>query len=216
MSVFLGMKLCIPLKVNQQFEGAYHTSLQGLRAEQKWNRHRSSVKLKTACIPMTGRHRQYAPTKRRLTFSGEHSVISQRIGIYVTKAVRASVTPTYISQNRHDHVRFDVFTAVIMKNDVFWDVTPCGSLRTDVSEKRSVSFIRITRISELGKTLPPATEAGTLCSYFRNFKNVKIKNAKPKFRLSFCLNISLWRKFLPLNTWPNYLSSEANWRHELP
>jgi hypothetical protein len=24
-------------------------------------------------------------------------------------------------------LRFEVFTAVTMKNDVFWDVTPCGS-----------------------------------------------------------------------------------------
>jgi hypothetical protein len=26
-------------------------------------------------------------------------------------------------------VRFEVFTAVTMKNDVFWDVTPCGSCK---------------------------------------------------------------------------------------
>jgi hypothetical protein len=33
-----------------------------------------------------------------------------------------------------------------MKNGVFWDVTPCGSCETDVSEKLSASFIRVTRI----------------------------------------------------------------------
>jgi hypothetical protein len=27
------------------------------------------------------------------------------------------------------HVRFEVFTAMIMKNGVFWDVTPCGSCK---------------------------------------------------------------------------------------
>jgi hypothetical protein len=27
------------------------------------------------------------------------------------------------------HVRFEVFTAVTMKNDVAWDVTPCGSCK---------------------------------------------------------------------------------------
>jgi hypothetical protein len=27
------------------------------------------------------------------------------------------------------HVRFEVFTAVTMKNCVFWDVTPCGSCK---------------------------------------------------------------------------------------
>jgi hypothetical protein len=26
-------------------------------------------------------------------------------------------------------VRFEVFTAVTMKNDVFWNVTPCGSCK---------------------------------------------------------------------------------------
>jgi hypothetical protein len=40
-----------------------------------------------------------------------------------------------------------------MKNDVFWDVTPCGSVRTDVSEELSASFTRVTRIGELGTTL---------------------------------------------------------------
>jgi hypothetical protein len=41
-----------------------------------------------------------------------------------------------------------------MKNGVFWDVTPCVFLvRTDVSEKRSAFFIRVTRIGELGTTI---------------------------------------------------------------
>jgi hypothetical protein len=34
------------------------------------------------------------------------------------------------------YVRVEVFTAVTMKNDVFWDVAPCETLvRTDVSEE---------------------------------------------------------------------------------
>jgi hypothetical protein len=40
-----------------------------------------------------------------------------------------------------------------MKNGVFWDVTSCGSLRTDVSEEPSASFIRVTRHGELLTTL---------------------------------------------------------------
>jgi hypothetical protein len=28
-----------------------------------------------------------------------------------------------------DYVRFEVFTAVTMKNAVFWDVRPCGSYK---------------------------------------------------------------------------------------
>jgi hypothetical protein len=50
-------------------------------------------------------------------------------------------------------VRFEVFMAVTMKNAIFWDVTPCESCKTDVSEEFSASIIRVTRIGELGTTL---------------------------------------------------------------
>jgi hypothetical protein len=45
------------------------------------------------------------------------------------------------------HVRLRVFTAVTMKNAVFWDVRPVVLVRTDISEERSASIIRVTRIS---------------------------------------------------------------------
>jgi hypothetical protein len=37
-----------------------------------------------------------------------------------------------------------------MKNAVFLDVSPCGSLRIDVSEEHVKSIIRVERIGELG------------------------------------------------------------------
>jgi hypothetical protein len=33
----------------------------------------------------------------------------------------------YVTQTFSDCVRFEVFTAVTMKNGAFWEVTPCGS-----------------------------------------------------------------------------------------
>jgi hypothetical protein len=33
-------------------------------------------------------------------------------------------------KHRLESVRFEVFTAVAMKNGVFWDVTPCGSCKS--------------------------------------------------------------------------------------
>jgi hypothetical protein len=48
-----------------------------------------------------------------------------------------------------------------MKNGVFWDVTPC-LVRTDVSEKLNASFIRVTRIGELGTTLAVTSNRRTL------------------------------------------------------
>jgi hypothetical protein len=50
-------------------------------------------------------------------------------------------------------VRFELFTAVNMKNGVFWDVAPVALVRTDTSEELNTSFIRVTRIGELGTTL---------------------------------------------------------------
>jgi hypothetical protein len=49
-----------------------------------------------------------------------------------------------------------------MKNVVFWDVRPCGTVRTDVSEELSTSFIRVTRIGELGTTLAVTSNRRTL------------------------------------------------------
>jgi hypothetical protein len=48
------------------------------------------------------------------------------------------------------YVRFEVLTAVTMKNAVFWDVTPLVLVKTDVSEELSASIIRVTRIGKLG------------------------------------------------------------------
>jgi hypothetical protein len=49
-----------------------------------------------------------------------------------------------------------------MKYGVFWDVTPCCPVRTDVSEEPSTFFIRVTRISELGTTLAVTSNRRTL------------------------------------------------------
>jgi hypothetical protein len=54
-----------------------------------------------------------------------------------------------ILQKYTNFVRLKVFTAVAMKNGVFWDVTPYALVRTEVSEELSASFIRVTRIGEL-------------------------------------------------------------------
>jgi hypothetical protein len=43
--------------------------------------------------------------------------------------------------------------ALTMKNGVFWDIRRVALVRTDVSEEPSASFIRVTRIGELGTTL---------------------------------------------------------------
>jgi hypothetical protein len=59
-------------------------------------------------------------------------------------------------------VRLEVFTAVTMKNGVCWMLRLVALLRTDVSEELSDSFIRATRISELGTTLAITSNRRTL------------------------------------------------------
>jgi hypothetical protein len=59
-------------------------------------------------------------------------------------------------------VRFEVFTAVTMKNVVFWDVTPSDSCYIRVSEERIASIMRVTRIGELGVMLAVTSNRCTL------------------------------------------------------
>jgi hypothetical protein len=59
------------------------------------------------------------------------------------------------------YLRFEVFTAVTMKNCVFWDVTPCGSFKNRRFEEPSASFIKVTRIGELGTTLAATSNRRT-------------------------------------------------------
>jgi hypothetical protein len=40
--------------------------------------------------------------------------------------------------------------AVTMKNAVFWDVMRVALVRTDVSEERRASIMKVTRVGELG------------------------------------------------------------------
>jgi hypothetical protein len=49
-----------------------------------------------------------------------------------------------------------------MKNGVFWDVSRVALVRTDGSEELSASFIRVTRIGELGTTLAVTSNQHTL------------------------------------------------------
>jgi hypothetical protein len=55
-----------------------------------------------------------------------------------------------------------------MKNAVFWDVTLCDSCKTEVSEERIASIIRVTGIGELGTTLAVTSNRRTLCSHIQS------------------------------------------------
>jgi hypothetical protein len=51
-------------------------------------------------------------------------------------------------------VRVEIFTTVTMKNTILWDVTPCGSLRTDVSEERLLFLCSVLRLLVTANVVP--------------------------------------------------------------
>jgi hypothetical protein len=75
-----------------------------------------------------------------------------------------------------------------LKNVVFWDVSPGSFVRTDVSDERSTSIIRVTRIDYVGTTLAVTSkvlervtrgnipEDGILHVIFEVFTAVAMKN----------------------------------------
>jgi hypothetical protein len=63
-----------------------------------------------------------------------------------------------------------------MKNDVFWDVTPSGSCKTGLSEELRASFIRVTRIGELG-TLAVTSNRRKLRKNTRFLRNLVLTRA---------------------------------------
>jgi hypothetical protein len=53
------------------------------------------------------------------------------------------------SSTPNHHVRFEVFTAVTMKNASFWDVAPCGCYENRRTVEHVAYIFRVERISEL-------------------------------------------------------------------
>jgi hypothetical protein len=55
--------------------------------------------------------------------------------------------------------RFEVFTAVVMKSFIFWNMTPCRPLSlTDVSEEHVAS---IFRVEEIGSAKPESKQVAS-------------------------------------------------------
>jgi hypothetical protein len=72
-----------------------------------------------------------------------------------------------------DDVRFQAFTAVTMKNGVFWDTTPCGYCKNRHFGGTSF-FIRVTRIGELGTTLAVTSNRRTLRVFLRSMSQLLV------------------------------------------
>jgi hypothetical protein len=63
------------------------------------------------------RWRRHVPLKRRLTFSGLHSIISQKVELFKQKMIHLEIICLQI-----------LFQRRFLKSIIFWDVTPCSLL----------------------------------------------------------------------------------------
>jgi hypothetical protein len=61
-----------------------------------------------------------------------------------------------------------------VKNGVFRDITPCGSCKNRVSEERNASFIRVTRVGELGTKLAVTSNRRTLRAHLIFLRSVRL------------------------------------------
>jgi hypothetical protein len=70
-------------------------------------------------------------SRTRLDIGEEESLNNSGNRIRTVELVpRSNTTPSsQMDNDNKSDVRFEVFTAVTMKNGVFWDVTPCGSCK---------------------------------------------------------------------------------------
>jgi hypothetical protein len=71
------------------------------------------------------------------------------------------VTRKHLTQ-KCAHARIIILVENKIKNGVFWDVTPCGSCKNLRFGGTSASFIRVTRIGELGITAAVTSNRRTL------------------------------------------------------
>jgi hypothetical protein len=127
----------VPLGVNRRFGGTYRIARnQDRRSQKQRGRLRflaqSGVSAVAICFQANFLHCiflffRYDTPKRRFTFNRLHRIISLKI-IHLNPLVHS----------------------FILKNVVFWDVTPCGSCKNRRFVELSASIIRVTRIGELG------------------------------------------------------------------
>jgi hypothetical protein len=97
-SVFWDRTSCSPLKATRRFGTAYGVHVQGRRIRKRY--HRES---RWQCLFFDPKVRCYVALKRRLTVNGLHGVISQKIVLFITTAVR-KLNPTGAAYSE-DHTK---------------------------------------------------------------------------------------------------------------
>jgi hypothetical protein len=153
---------CTPLKVNRRFGGTFRLQLEvGEQAMQETSM--KQVVSITLLIIRPWRWRWHVPPKRPLTFNGLHGVISQKMELFITTAVRTS-NPTCLTtliflssfvalDNRSSELLFTCIT----------NSTGGGkALHCVITNSGFVDFFYISRPKWGGSKGRPARKAGNL------------------------------------------------------
>jgi hypothetical protein len=89
MCIFWGIMPCSPLKVNRRFRGTCHFQLQDRRISKARNHHEAGSK-HSSCLAYssTMKMEPICSSESSVDFNGLHGVISQKIELFITTALR--------------------------------------------------------------------------------------------------------------------------------
>jgi hypothetical protein len=83
------------------------------------------------------------------------------------------------------YVRFEVFTAVTMKNAVFWDVAPCTSCVNRRSGEMYRLHLQGRKIRVLETSVPTASPGGNNFNWTRSYVRFGQQNvSEPKMKIT--------------------------------
>jgi hypothetical protein len=109
-SIFWDIMPCSPLKVNRSFGGTWRLHLRGRIINQARNQRKTGSKQTFLAwlIFRPRRWRRHFPPERALTFNGLCGVISQKIEMFITTAVRTSNPDSYtVIKTRDDDILYN-------------------------------------------------------------------------------------------------------------
>jgi hypothetical protein len=99
-----------------------------------------------------------------------------------------------VDKQKLKYVRFEVLTAVTVKNAFFRDVKPCDSCKNRRFGERISFIIRLKRMSEVGTSLPINTNLSTLRRKIRIVLRLLVTaNAFPSSMILFILMMEATR-----------------------
>jgi hypothetical protein len=116
----------------------------------------------------------------------------------------SKLTPVHYDVKQTEHVRFEVLTAVTMKNVSSGTLRRVALVRTDVSEEPSASSIRVTRIGELGTTLAVTSNRRTFVACVVTLMKEALGSPKRRFLQEPHGITSQKTPFFKLNMFPVY------------